>query len=63
MRATKPTTTVRVPTALLGQVEKIADVNQRTLMAEVTVALEDYVRRNRRGAAQRAKARERLIAS
>jgi predicted transcriptional regulator len=44
------TTTVRLPRALVDEMHEIAEAHERTLSAELRVALGDYVRREAPGA-------------
>jgi predicted transcriptional regulator len=47
MTTTSPdTTTVRLPRSIIEQVRTIAQAHDRSLSAELRVALADYVRRN-----------------
>jgi predicted transcriptional regulator len=46
MATTSSTTTVRLPRALVEQIRTIADAHERSISAELRVALDAYVRRS-----------------
>lgn len=45
MTTSNPTTTVRLPRSLVEQLRTIADAHERSISAELRVALDAYVRR------------------
>lgn len=45
MTTANPTTTVRVPRSLIEQLRTIADAHDRSISAELRVALDAYIRR------------------
>jgi predicted transcriptional regulator len=46
MATTSTTTTVRLPRSLVEQIRTIADAHERSISAELRVALDAYVRRS-----------------
>jgi len=45
MMTTQDTTTVRLPRSLVEQIRTIADAHERSIAAELRVALNEYIRR------------------